>query len=108
MESVVIDKIDTKAMEMALIEGQTPFALFKPAKGIPVLVKVSPTGTHKNVTNFPIFNRKTKNFANYFSYLHSYLFTRELLDLDTCHRGRFTHGGQDEPKSDDYRWSRQD
>lgn len=49
MESVVIDKIDTKAMEMALLEGQTPFALFKPAKGIPVLVKVSPTGTHKNV-----------------------------------------------------------
>ncbi|XP_003399243.2 uncharacterized protein LOC100645768 [Bombus terrestris] len=49
MESVVIDKIDTKAMEMALIEGQTPFALFKPAKGIPVLVKVSPTGTHKNI-----------------------------------------------------------
>ncbi|XP_076168161.1 uncharacterized protein LOC143147112 [Ptiloglossa arizonensis] len=49
MESVVIDKIDTKAMEMALLEGQTPFALFKPAKGIPVLVKVSPTGTHKNI-----------------------------------------------------------
>lgn len=49
MESVVIDKIDTKAMEMALLEGQTPFALFKPSKGIPVLVKVSPTGAHKNV-----------------------------------------------------------
>ncbi|CAK9828293.1 Fez family zinc finger protein 2 [Anthophora retusa] len=49
MESVVVDKIDTKAMEMALLEGQTPFALFKPAKGIPVLVKVSPTGTHKNI-----------------------------------------------------------
>ncbi|KAK1126008.1 hypothetical protein K0M31_005538 [Melipona bicolor] len=49
MEPVVIDKIDTKAMEMALIEGQTPFALFKPAKGIPVLVKVSSTGTHKNI-----------------------------------------------------------
>nr|XP_034193225.1 uncharacterized protein LOC117610217 isoform X2 [Osmia lignaria] len=49
MESVIIDKIDTKAMEMALLEGQTPFALFKPAKGIPVLVKVSPTGTHKNI-----------------------------------------------------------
>ncbi|XP_076291452.1 uncharacterized protein LOC143214371 [Lasioglossum baleicum] len=49
MESVVIDKIDTKAMEMALLENQTPFALFKPAKGIPVLVKVSPTGTHKNI-----------------------------------------------------------
>ncbi|XP_043264513.1 uncharacterized protein LOC122404540 [Colletes gigas] len=49
MESVVIDKIDTKAMEMALLEGQTPFALFKPAKGIPVLVKVSSTGTQKNI-----------------------------------------------------------
>ncbi|XP_053983689.1 uncharacterized protein LOC128878981 [Hylaeus volcanicus] len=49
MESVVIDKIDTKAMEMAVLEGQTPFALLKPAKGIPVLVKVSPTGTHKNI-----------------------------------------------------------
>ncbi|KZC13051.1 Fez family zinc finger protein 2, partial [Dufourea novaeangliae] len=49
MESVVIDKIDTKAMDIALLEGQTPFALFKPAKGIPVLVKVSPTGTHKNI-----------------------------------------------------------
>ncbi|CAL7940690.1 unnamed protein product [Xylocopa violacea] len=49
VESVVIDKIDTKAMEMALLEGQTPFALFKPAKGIPVLVKVSPTGSHKNI-----------------------------------------------------------
>lgn len=48
----MIDKIDTKAMEMALLEGQTPFALFKSAKGIPVLVKVSPTGTHKNVKPF--------------------------------------------------------
>ncbi|XP_078046693.1 uncharacterized protein LOC144475043 [Augochlora pura] len=49
MESMVIDKIDTKAMEMALLENQTPFALFKPAKGIPILVKVSTTGTHKNI-----------------------------------------------------------
>lgn len=71
MESVVIDKIDTKAMEMALIEGQTPFALFKPAKGIPVLVKVSPTGTHKNVTNFSIFNWK---FEFYELPFYSYLF----------------------------------
>lgn len=81
----MIDKIDTKAMEMALIEGQTPFALFKPAKGIPVLVKVSPTGTHKNVTNFSIFNWKT-NFTNYlFIPIYFYLSTREFLDLDTCH-----------------------
>lgn len=66
----MIDKIDTKAMEMALIEGQTPFALFKPAKGIPVLVKVSPTGTHKNVTNFPIFNRKRKKFYELLFYFY--------------------------------------
>ncbi|XP_011865272.1 PREDICTED: uncharacterized protein LOC105560626, partial [Vollenhovia emeryi] len=43
MDSIVINKIDTKAMEMALFQGQTPFALYKPAKGIPVLVKISPT-----------------------------------------------------------------
>lgn len=72
MESVVIDKIDTKAMEMALIEGQTPFALFKPAKGIPVLVKVSPTGTHKNVMNFPIFGKRILRIT--FSFLFIFIF----------------------------------
>lgn len=72
MESVVIDKIDTKAMEMALIEGQTPFALFKPAKGIPVLVKVSPTGTHKNVMNFPIFRKRILRIT--FSFLFIFVF----------------------------------
>lgn len=66
----MIDKIDTKAMEMALIEGQTPFALFKPAKGIPVLVKVSPTGTHKNVMNFPILENEFYELL-----FHSYLFS---------------------------------
>lgn len=68
----MIDKIDTKAMEMALIEGQTPFALFKPAKGIPVLVKVSPTGTHKNVTNFPIFGKRILRIT--FSFLFIFVF----------------------------------
>ncbi|XP_031781305.1 serendipity locus protein H-1-like isoform X2 [Nasonia vitripennis] len=45
MENIIIDKIETKAMESALQQGQTPFALFKPAKGIPVLVKVTPSGS---------------------------------------------------------------
>ncbi|KAG7188889.1 hypothetical protein KM043_008495 [Ampulex compressa] len=46
---IVIDEIETKAMELALLEGQTPFALFKSAKGAPVLVKVSPTGNRKHI-----------------------------------------------------------
>ncbi|KAL0277286.1 UNVERIFIED_CONTAM: hypothetical protein PYX00_004627 [Menopon gallinae] len=37
---IVIDLIKTKAMETAIQNGQTPFALFKPCSGIPVLVKV--------------------------------------------------------------------
>ncbi|KAK6621758.1 hypothetical protein RUM44_001565 [Polyplax serrata] len=37
---IVIDLIKTKAMETAIQNGQTPFALFKPSSGIPVLVKV--------------------------------------------------------------------
>ncbi|KAH0950916.1 hypothetical protein HN011_002475 [Eciton burchellii] len=49
MDSIVIDKIDTKAMEMAVIQGQTPFALYKPAKGIPILVKVSPSANNKHM-----------------------------------------------------------
>nr|XP_012221938.1 PREDICTED: uncharacterized protein LOC105671946 [Linepithema humile] len=49
MDSIVIDKIDTKAMEMAMLEGQMPFALYKPAKGIPVLVKISPTASNKHI-----------------------------------------------------------
>ncbi|KAJ8679392.1 hypothetical protein QAD02_015179 [Eretmocerus hayati] len=44
MENIIIDKITTSAMEAALLQDQTPFALFKPAKGIPVLVKVTPSG----------------------------------------------------------------
>jgi hypothetical protein len=51
MENIIIDKIDTKAMETAVLQGQTPFALFKPAKGIPVLVKVTSSGilNHVNI-----------------------------------------------------------
>ncbi|KAL7305187.1 hypothetical protein TKK_0002580 [Trichogramma kaykai] len=45
MENILIDRIETKAMEAALLQEQTAFALFKPAKGIPVLVKVSPSGS---------------------------------------------------------------
>ncbi|XP_049815421.1 zinc finger protein 358-like [Schistocerca nitens] len=39
---VLIDPIRTRAMQVAEREGQTPFALLKPARGIPVLVKVHP------------------------------------------------------------------
>ena len=49
MENILIDEIQTKAMKTALQQGQTPFALFKPAKGIPVLVKVSPSGSCNHV-----------------------------------------------------------
>ncbi|XP_036147463.1 uncharacterized protein LOC105835607 [Monomorium pharaonis] len=49
IDSIVINKIDTKAMEMAVLQGQTPFALYKPAKGIPVLVKISPTANNKHM-----------------------------------------------------------
>ncbi|XP_012285816.1 uncharacterized protein LOC105702671 [Orussus abietinus] len=49
MESVLVDRIETKALENAILQGHTPFALFKPAKGIPVLVKVSPTAGQKHV-----------------------------------------------------------
>lgn len=46
----MIDKIETKAMEIALLQGQTPFALYRPIKGIPVLVKVLPTANNKHVS----------------------------------------------------------
>lgn len=49
---IVIDKIDTKAMEMAIHEGQMPFALYKPVKGIPVLVKISAIAGDKHVSTF--------------------------------------------------------
>lgn len=37
---ILIEPIDTKAMHQALAAGRTPFALLKPSKGVPVLVKV--------------------------------------------------------------------
>lgn len=36
----MIEPIDTKAMHRALAAGRTPFALLKPSKGVPVVVKV--------------------------------------------------------------------
>ncbi|KAJ1528523.1 hypothetical protein ONE63_006929 [Megalurothrips usitatus] len=46
---VIIDPIETKAMKNAKDAGQTTFALFKPAKGIPVLVKVMPAPNNKQM-----------------------------------------------------------
>jgi hypothetical protein len=46
---VLIDPINTKAMKTAKQAGQTPFALLKPAKGIPVLVKVMAAPDNKQV-----------------------------------------------------------
>ena len=80
MENIVIDKIDTKAMENALLQGQTPFALYKPAKGIPVLVRVSPLKKSKHVkfSNFVVhINIKILVVIDY-----SFLFT----GLESCNR----------------------
>jgi len=52
MDSLVINKIETKAMEVALLQGQTPFALYRPIKGIPVLVKVLSTANNKHVSMY--------------------------------------------------------
>lgn len=46
---VLIDPIETKAMKTAKDSGQNTFALFKPAKGIPVLVKVLPAPNNKQM-----------------------------------------------------------
>ncbi|XP_021940264.1 zinc finger protein 813-like isoform X2 [Zootermopsis nevadensis] len=46
---VIIDPINTKAMQTAKQAGQTPFALLKPAKGIPVLVKVMAAPDNKQM-----------------------------------------------------------
>lgn len=48
-DGVIIDPITTRAMKIAEQEGQTPFALLKPAKGIPVLVKVHPAPNNKQM-----------------------------------------------------------
>lgn len=47
---MLIDPIETKAMKTAKDSGQNTFALFKPAKGIPVLVKVLPAPNNKQVS----------------------------------------------------------
>ncbi|XP_043463971.1 RE1-silencing transcription factor A-like [Leptopilina heterotoma] len=49
VDNIMVDKINSKAMETAILEGQTPFALFKPAKGIPVLVRISPAQNSKHI-----------------------------------------------------------
>lgn len=46
---ILIDPISTPAMLAAQESGQLPFALLRPAKGIPVLVKVLPTTDGKQV-----------------------------------------------------------
>lgn len=58
----MIDKIETKAMEMALLQGQAPFALYKPAKGIPVLVKVTCTANNKYVSMLIYSRYKSNSF----------------------------------------------
>ncbi|XP_063225719.1 zinc finger and BTB domain-containing protein 24-like isoform X2 [Bacillus rossius redtenbacheri] len=49
LSGVLIDPIQTKAMQTARELNQTPFALLKPAKGIPVLVKVMPALNNKEM-----------------------------------------------------------
>ncbi|KAH0547418.1 hypothetical protein KQX54_019236 [Cotesia glomerata] len=44
IDNILLDKIETKAMENTILMGQMPFALYKPVKGIPVLVKIIPAG----------------------------------------------------------------
>ncbi|GLG98856.1 Transcriptional activator cubitus interruptus [Gryllus bimaculatus] len=46
---VIIDPINTRAMTAARRGGQTPFALLKPARGIPVLVKVMAAANNKQM-----------------------------------------------------------
>lgn len=48
---ILIEPIDTKAMHQALAAGRTPFALLKPSKGVPVLVKVQFAPGSKHVRN---------------------------------------------------------
>ena len=45
----MIDAIQTTQMKEARSKNQTPFALLKPAKGTPVLVKVLPMVGGKNL-----------------------------------------------------------
>ncbi|XP_063985039.1 uncharacterized protein LOC135166589 [Diachasmimorpha longicaudata] len=49
IETFYVDKIVTKAMATAVMKNQVPFALFKPIRGIPVLVKVTDAGDDKHM-----------------------------------------------------------
>lgn len=42
---VIVDPINTIAMQHALATNQTPFALLRPLNGIPVLVRVLAAGS---------------------------------------------------------------
>jgi len=46
--AIIVNPIETKAMAKTVARGQTPYALLKPARGAPVLVKVlpAPHGKH--------------------------------------------------------------
>ena len=56
---VCIEPIQTKAMKLARSLGQTPFALLKPARGMPVLVKVVDLPNKSKV-----LNQKIESSAN--------------------------------------------
>nr|CAD7403738.1 unnamed protein product [Timema poppensis] len=49
MTGVIIDPINTEAMNAAREANQVPFALLKPAKGVPVLVKVLKAAGNKEM-----------------------------------------------------------
>lgn len=64
---VCIEPIQTKAMKLARSLGQTPFALLKPARGMPVLVKVVDLPNKSKVVNkriASIVNTDTTVLAN--------------------------------------------
>lgn len=54
---VIVDPINTAAMQLALATNQTPFALLRPLNGIPVLVRVLPAGD-KQVSMFVLYTRQ--------------------------------------------------
>ncbi|XP_057321244.1 uncharacterized protein LOC130665024 [Microplitis mediator] len=49
IDNILVDKIDTKAMDSTIVQGQIPFALYKPSEGIPVLVKVTQAGLNHHM-----------------------------------------------------------
>lgn len=58
IDNILLDKIETKAMENTIMMGQMPFALYKPVKGIPVLVKIIPAGFSHHVSLVFFFYQK--------------------------------------------------